>query len=522
MRRRRSKAVKTTVNRRFLCGAVIILAFYIATINCALGLDGIDSSESFSKTAGEEEFAESSELDNLVRQSEPSDLQGENGVLSEQLWADAITDVDDPPRPTDTTPEYISLDVRDADLLDVLSMLALKLDGNVIFLEETSEITIKTERLSPITTFQTVLQKKGLDYLTLGRNYIVGQRDRLYEDFANRMYLARYGLHYVSSEAMEGYLGELGIPVESLTADPNQRALWMQGTPMALGKAREAISAMDIKENAAFGEGGSRKIRMPVATATGNRAGEELEALIDLLSILLDGFRDGRSDLGWATWDHPDPVPSIYMDWDDPVIKPYDIKMKITRDFAGEPQNQIRYLIAEGNPDNIELVSLMIAEIAGTPTTPISFEPEEVPEDLPEDIIEEFFNNQGNENSNTNNHNTSDQGGASPAGSTSSYNVAVSGVPPEGGTLSGGGTYSEGTTVTITAAPHEGFEFVRWIENGSALSNSKTYTFKIYGDRVFEAVFSRTNENDNDEIKEDGLTEEEDETTEDGETGNGQ
>lgn len=481
MRRKRRNNNSCTFDRRWLFGAVISLAFILATTNCNLGDPAVPDviTSSFMENGTAEVAGFALEEPQTEPQSEGS------AFLSEELWAD-VSDEISTPRPAHTAPDRISLNVKDANLLDVLSMLAYKLDANVIFLEEPSEITIKTEILSPITTFQLVLQKKGLDYLVIGRNYIVGERGRLYADFTNRMFLTRFNLFYVSANDMETYINELGMPLHSLTVDSNQKALWMQGTPMTLGKARELINTLDVMENASFAVGGARKIRMPVATAVGARAEEELEALIDLLSILLDGFRDGRTDMGWVTWDHPDPVPRIYMDWENPIIKPYDIKMKITRDFANDYNNQIRYLIAEGNPDNIELVNQMIAAIAGTPSTPISltetFEPDPEP------------NDNGN---NTNSNNTVQWVPSnSQGGNVLYYSVTLNAVPSEAGSLSGSGSYAQGSSVTVTAAPADGYEFVRWIDSGAEVSTGTAHTFNIYTNRNLEAVFIRSN-NDN-------------------------
>jgi hypothetical protein len=199
-----------------------------------------------------------------------------------------------------------------------------------------------------------------------------------------------------------------------------------------------------------------------------------------LLSILLDGFRDGRTDMGWVTWDHPDPVPYIYMDWDNPIIKPYDIKMKITRDFAGDYNSQIRYLIAEGSPANIELVNQMISAIAGTPNTPITFgtAAEEATDNGDGDTVQWVPSTQQQ------------------SVARQSYSVSVSAVPEQGGSLSGSGSFTEGSAVTVTANPASDYEFVRWIENGAELSTASSYTFYIYGNRSLEAVFVKKVEPD--------------------------
>lgn len=480
------------VDRRLLFAAVGLLAVALVTVNCTL--DNNQDSLADAQTAAETESRA------VEFNSEEASLIDETAILSDELWAD-VSEVITTPRSTASSADRISINVRDANLLDVLSLLAYKLDINILYLEEPNrEVTFRTEILSPITTLQLLLQKEGLDYLIIGRNYIVGERGRLYTDFTNRMFLSRFDLRYVAASAMEGYINELGMPLQSLSVDSNQKALWMQGTPMTLGKARELINTLDVRDNAAFGEGGARKIRMPVATANGANAEQELNALIELLSILLDGFRDGRTDIGWVTWDHPDPslpVPQIYIDWDDPVIKPYDIKMKVTRDFAFGLDGEVRYLIAEGNPDNIEMVSQMIATIAGTPSSPFSFGA---------DSDEENDNNDETNNNNNNSDNDAVGGSSSvqwtPSTSQStvkSHSVTVSAVPPAAGTLSGAGTYSEGTNATVTAVPASGYEFVRWIENGAELSKSRTYTFPIYMNRNLEAVFISTATSDEEE-----------------------
>ncbi len=476
MRRSRSKRSRYVIKRPWLYGAVGLLAFIFATVNCTLDHDYAFPANTSTSANQEAEITASTGLDGQEMPQDKSINQKENqSVLAEMLWAEVTEDVISP---APTSPDRISVDVRDANMLDVLSMLAYKMDGNVLYLEDPRNVTFKTEALLPITTLQLLLQKEGLDYLTIGSNYIVGERERLYGDFTNRMFLTRFNLFYVSANAMEGYINELGMPVESLTIDHNQKALWMQGTPMTLGKAREIINSLDVIDNAAFAEGGGRKIRMPVAQTTGNRAEEELQNLISLLSILLDGFRDDRADMGWVTWDHPDPVPRIYMDWESPVIKPYDIKMKISPDLDSSFNNQLRFLIAEGTPDNIELINQMIDAISDTRSSPFGLT--DVPVDDPDH--EPAVNN------------AEEEVVPDPQGDSFLYfSVTLKGVPPEAGNLSGAGSFSQGSTVTVSATAQDGYEFVRWIEGGAEVSTRPTFAFNIYSDRALEAVFISTN-----------------------------
>ncbi len=72
-----------------------------------------------------------------------------------------------------------------------------------------------------------------------------------------------------------------------------------------------------------------------------------------------------------------------------------------------------------------------------------------------------------------------------------SYTVLVSANPEAGGTVSGGGTYTENTYVTVTAAAKEGYRFVKWTEDGSAVSDSADYAFTVTADRTLTAVFEK-------------------------------
>lgn len=67
-------------------------------------------------------------------------------------------------------------------------------------------------------------------------------------------------------------------------------------------------------------------------------------------------------------------------------------------------------------------------------------------------------------------------------------------VSPVGaGDISGVGSYRKGDTVTYTAAPKEGYRFVRWQDkNGTPLSTEATYSYVISSATELVAVFERT------------------------------
>ena len=73
--------------------------------------------------------------------------------------------------------------------------------------------------------------------------------------------------------------------------------------------------------------------------------------------------------------------------------------------------------------------------------------------------------------------------------STMWYNINVNSNNTAWGTVTGGGTYEEGTSVTIEATPATGYEFVKWTKGGIEVSTSASYTFTATENATFTAVF---------------------------------
>ena len=81
-------------------------------------------------------------------------------------------------------------------------------------------------------------------------------------------------------------------------------------------------------------------------------------------------------------------------------------------------------------------------------------------------------------------------GGVITATPYNSWTVTV--TAGAGGTVTGGGTYEVGSTVTVTATPSSGrYYFVRWMENGTEVSRDASYTFPLTADRTLTAEFGR-------------------------------
>lgn len=69
------------------------------------------------------------------------------------------------------------------------------------------------------------------------------------------------------------------------------------------------------------------------------------------------------------------------------------------------------------------------------------------------------------------------------------YTITVNSANPSMGSVTGGGTYGDGSTVTLTATPNNGYAFARWREDNNT-DNPRTIT--VTGDRTYTAIFQYT------------------------------
>ena len=69
------------------------------------------------------------------------------------------------------------------------------------------------------------------------------------------------------------------------------------------------------------------------------------------------------------------------------------------------------------------------------------------------------------------------------------YTITATADPTEGGTVSGAGTYDDGTEITLTATANEGYTFVNWTKGGELVSLTPTCTLTVTEDAAYVANF---------------------------------
>lgn len=146
----------------------------------------------------------------------------------------------------------ISMEVRNADLRDVLSALAIQMDTNIVLVEEPVTVTFSVQNVSPMQALELLLQTLGLSYIRDRNLLIVGSEDKLQASYGTKQTIVRFDLVYLRADQIRPLLSELDIPVKSIAFENNPFSIWVWGTPRDLVIVRELLEAVDRFENITF------------------------------------------------------------------------------------------------------------------------------------------------------------------------------------------------------------------------------------------------------------------------------
>ncbi|NLO41214.1 MAG: LysM peptidoglycan-binding domain-containing protein [Ruminiclostridium sp.] len=143
----------------------------------------------------------------------------------------------------------VTLDVRDADIRDVLSTLAMLLKRNIIYTEESIRVSLSVQNVTPAKALEILTQSTGLISISDGNLILVGSSARINQNYYNLMPITRFSLNYLTPEQINAQVEKLEIPVQKIILDSTQKFIWAQGTPQALAKMSELIAALDREES---------------------------------------------------------------------------------------------------------------------------------------------------------------------------------------------------------------------------------------------------------------------------------
>lgn len=152
----------------------------------------------------------------------------------------------------------------------------------------------------------------------------------------------------------------------------------------------------------------------------------------------------------WTRWGNDR---SIYQSENDPVLYSTELDDVLSSEYLYNSQDYRNVALVAGEGEGADRVFVTVEHEDETPDVPMPPVPPEPP------VAEK-------------------------------YTVTLLVDPAGGGSASGGKTVAAGVSITVTAAPSDGYEFVGWQENGITVSVSQSYTFTVTANRILTAVFA--------------------------------
>jgi type IV pilus secretin PilQ/predicted competence protein len=144
----------------------------------------------------------------------------------------------------------VNLDVKNADILDVLKLLANESGQNIVATQNVKgTVTVSLHNVPLSTALDLIVRTNGLDYRKLGNIYVVGTSDDLNREFGSVGQEATQTVAFPIKYANPADLGKQlagVIPASSFTVDPRTDTVIVSGTPQVIQSARNFLALSDV------------------------------------------------------------------------------------------------------------------------------------------------------------------------------------------------------------------------------------------------------------------------------------
>jgi type IV pilus assembly protein PilQ len=144
----------------------------------------------------------------------------------------------------------VNLDVKNADILDVLKLLANESGQNIVATKSvTGTVTVSLHDVPLSTALDLIVRTNGLDYRRLGNIYVVGTTADLDSEFGTAGQEATqtvaFPIKYANPPDLAKQLASV-IPASSFTVDPRTDTVIVSGTPDIIQSARNFLALSDV------------------------------------------------------------------------------------------------------------------------------------------------------------------------------------------------------------------------------------------------------------------------------------
>jgi type IV pilus assembly protein PilQ len=148
------------------------------------------------------------------------------------------------------TGRNVNLDVKNADILDVLKLLANESGQNIVATQNVhGTVTLSLHDVPLSTALDLIVRTNGLDYRKMGNIYVVGTSSDLNSEFGSAGQEATqtvaFPIKYSNPPDLAKQLAGV-IPPSSFTVDPRTDTVIVSGTPDIIQSARNFLALSDV------------------------------------------------------------------------------------------------------------------------------------------------------------------------------------------------------------------------------------------------------------------------------------
>jgi type IV pilus assembly protein PilQ len=150
----------------------------------------------------------------------------------------------------ENTSRNVNLDVKNADILDVLKLLANESGQNIVATQNVhGTVTLSLHDVPLSTALDLIVRTNGLDYRRMGNIYVVGTSSDLNSEFGTAGQEATqtvaFPIKYSNPPDLAKQLAGV-IPPSSFTVDPRTDTVIVSGTPDIIQSARNYLALADV------------------------------------------------------------------------------------------------------------------------------------------------------------------------------------------------------------------------------------------------------------------------------------
>lgn len=146
---------------------------------------------------------------------------------------------------------YLSLNLVDADVRDVLSAIAINANYTVIYSGKVeNKITVSFKDYTPLKAVDYITRLCGITYLKDGSTLFVGTASELNSTFIDKTVLTKYHLKYITPAYLQSQAAAVGLSdVTYLSTAEDTHNVWVTAYPKEMAKLMELIKILDVSRN---------------------------------------------------------------------------------------------------------------------------------------------------------------------------------------------------------------------------------------------------------------------------------